>query len=410
MLYRRAMSHRLLAALALPFFLTAACVESDDKGPEEEVPGEGKDDSFAKPTYHGDIGLNTFPAPEATLTATERHHTWTFSLTDNASVHAFTGPSLTGRMVIDTVLYLYKQKADGSWGAYLARNDDYQGSLFSSLTRNLGAGTYRILVKGYAASTRGQFSAHVECEGAGCAAAPTCLFGTTFGELLENPAVGVTGDRQLRVTDPLSPLDQQRIILAVQQSSHTDVMTVAEAFDAVDQNVIRRVDLYDETGARAFVAFEYGAGDNSYGAVFAYGSTELVSQIHDGDLLECTAVAETCALGGNWYDTRNNGSFTRISTNVVTAASQLSGVDATNALAAIRVAYAESTSLADGLTRIDGDTLNVVDLRDNATSVVIRAYEYGAGDNSYGAIYRANTAERVATIVDLTYYDCSLFR
>lgn len=404
------MSYRLLAALALPLLFTTACVETDDKGPEEELPGEGKDDSFAKPTYHGDIGLNTFPAPEAILTAPERHHTWTFSLTGNASVHAFTGPSLTGRMVIDTVLYLYKQKADGSWGAYLARNDDYQGSLFSSLTRNLGAGTYRILVKGYAASTRGQFSAHVECEGAGCTPPPSCLFGTTFGELLESPNVAVTGDRQLHVTDPLSTLDGNRIILAVQQSSHTDVTTVAEAFAAVDQNVIRRVDLYDETGARAFVAFEYGAGDNSYGAVFAYDSTELVSQIHDGDLLECTAVAETCALGGDWYATRNSGAFTRISSNVVTAASQLSGVDATNALAAIRVAYPESTSLADGLTRIDEDTLNVVDLRDNATSVVVRAYEYGAGDNSYGAIYRANTAERAATIVDLTYYDCSLFR
>ncbi|MBK7073225.1 MAG: hypothetical protein IPH44_13065 [Myxococcales bacterium] len=400
------------ALLALPAVLPA-CVESDlDKGDEAEVPADGKLDSFARPTDHGAIGFDT-PA-EGVLSTTARYHTWTFALTGAAQIHAFTGPSLTSRYNVDTVLYLYKQRADGTWGPYLARNDDSQGAVWSSLTRDLGAGSYRILVKGYAASTRGQFSASVGCTGAGCAPANTCLFGATFGDLLASTAYAVTGDRELHASDfagvPADALDAVRVVRAVQQSAHTDVTTVAQAFAAVDQQVIRRVDIYDEAGARAFVALEYGAGDNSYGAVFAYGSAAVVSKIHDGDLEACTPRAQTCALGADWSATRASADFTRISANVVTSAGQLTGADATDALAAIRVAYADATSLADGLTRIDGRTLNVVDLRHAATGTTVRAFEYGAGDNSYGAIFKAGTTERLASIVDLTYYDCAFAR
>lgn len=383
-----------------------------DKGVESALSADGKLDSFDRPTEHGVIAFGS--APEAQLSSTEKFHMWTFSLTGSAQIRAFTGPSLTGRQNVDTVLYLYQRKANGTWGSYIAKNDDNGSSLWSSVTKNLGAGTYRILVKGYADSTRGRFSAHVDCSGAGCAAPPppppACLFGTTFGELLESTAYTVTGDRRLHATDSLSALDQQRVVLAVQQSSHTDVTTAAEAFARVDQQEIRRVDLYDATGARAFVAFEYGAGDNSYGAVFGYNSTALVTNIHDGDLENCTARPQTCALGGDWYETRNSGAFTIASSRTITAASQLSGVEATNALAAIRVAYADATSLANGLTRIDGRTLNVINLVHTASNARVTTFEYGAGDNSYGAIFKTGTSERVASIVDLTYYDCSLAR
>jgi len=337
---------RWVPVLLLATALAPACAELDssDKGDEEELPSDGKLDSFAHPTEHGPIA---FGAPvDAALSSTARYLTWTFALTGDASIHTFTGPALTSRKVIDTVLYLYKQKADGTWGAYIARNDAAGGSLFSTIDKNLGAGTYRVLVKGYAASTVGQFSITVGCTGAGCAAPVTCLFGSTFGDLLAGTAYTITGDRELHVTDPLSALDQARVIAAVHESSHTDVTTVEQAFAAVDGQVIRRVDIYDGTGGRAYVAFEYGAGDNSYGAVFGYGSATVVSQIHDGDLYQCTARAQTCALGPDWSTTRTGGAFTQISANVVTAAGQLAGADATDALAAIRVAYPEATSAA----------------------------------------------------------------
>ena len=36
------------------------------------------------------------------------------------------------------------------------------------------------------------------------------------------------------------------------------------------------------------VAIEFGAGDNSYGAVFSGGTTRIVARIQDGDLAGCT--------------------------------------------------------------------------------------------------------------------------
>lgn len=398
------MRRPVIAVLAV-LLVSSACADDPGKGEEEEVPTDGKLDSFARPTDHGAIGFGD--RPEATLTATERHHTWTFALTGPASIHAFTGTSVTSRMTVDTVLYLYRQRADGSWGRYLARNDDADGTLYSSLRRDLDAGTYRVLVKGYSAAERGPFAVQVDCAGAGCAAPSTCLFGDTFGELLAGTGGVITGDRALVATDWLSPLDAERIVLAVQQSAHTDVTTVAEAFAAVDGQTIRRVDLYDEPGARAFVAFEYGAGDNSYGAVFGYGSTALVASIHDGDLIPCSARAQVCALGPDWGATRADADFLRTGTRSVTTAGQLTGADADAALAAIRVAYDDASSLADGLTRVDGGTLEVIDLTHAPTGTAIRAFSYGAGDNSYGALFRAGTTERLASIVDLTYYDCA---
>jgi hypothetical protein len=56
----------------------------------------------------------------------------------------------------------------------------------------------------------------------------------------------------------------------------------------VDEQEVRRVWFTHPASGREFVAYEYGAGDNSYGAFFARDALEVASQIHDGDLLECT--------------------------------------------------------------------------------------------------------------------------
>src|SRR5690242_16765574 len=102
----------------------SACLDDGalDKGVESADPVDDlAADSFAKPTTHGAIAFGT--APEATLTAAEKFHEWTFALTGPAQLRAFTGPATGGRAV-DTVLYLYKRTATGTWGSYIAKNDD----------------------------------------------------------------------------------------------------------------------------------------------------------------------------------------------------------------------------------------------------------------------------------------------
>lgn len=391
-------------ALAVVPFLLLAC--DDAKGPEENLPEDGKLDSFRTPTDHGAISFGA--AVSAKLTATEQHHTWTLTLSGPAQLHAFTS-RVPHAASIDTVLYLYKRTATG-WGSYIERNDDDGRNHWSSIDRALDAGEYRVLVKGYAASTKGLFNLTVDCDGAGCSAAPTCLFGATYGDIAGNPNLVVSSSQRLTSPAGLSELDKQRIIIALHQSTHTDVTTVEEAFAAADQGEVNVVRLYEPAAARTYTAIEYGAGDNSYGAIFYWDTTNLVSRIHDGDLEACTVKPEVCLVGSSWGELKTNPAFTEISSRVVTSASQLSGVPAQQALAAIRVAYEDATDLADGLTRVDDNQVNVHTLKHATSGASIDVFEYGAGDNSYGAVFRAGTLTTAAEIHDLDFYGCALFQ
>jgi len=300
-----AVADALLSALATMKALSFAfaCValggcfaEELEKGDEDEAPSvDGKDDSFQAPTDHGAIGWSV-PAG-ATLAATAKFHAWDFTLSGDAKIVMTTGKQTAGGKMVDTVLYLYKEGAT-SWGPYIARNDDAGDSLWSKITRNLGAGHYRALVKGYAATTTGKFALKVECTGAGCAPpAPACLLGSTYGEWRDSPDYTTFRQETLTAASALERLEPDQIILAVQQSSHTDVTTVAEAFDRVDGNEINIVERQHEATGQIIVGLEYGAGDNSYGALFYSGTLELASPIHDGDLLDCTFVPPGAQVG-----------------------------------------------------------------------------------------------------------------
>src|SRR5687767_5456772 len=62
----------------------------------------------------------------------------------------------------------------------------------------------------------------------------------------------------------LSALERAQIIRAVQESAHTDVTTIEEAFDRVDEDLINRDVRRDSFNNQFYVRIEYGAGDNSY--------------------------------------------------------------------------------------------------------------------------------------------------
>jgi hypothetical protein len=384
----------------------AACMD-DAKEAEEDIPVDGKLDSMKSPTDHGAAAFGV--AASSQLTAAQGFHTWTFTLTGAADIHAFTGQSGPGHGP-DTVLYLYK-KGPAGWGSYVARNDDAGGTRFSSLTRSLPAGEYRALVKGLTARTRGKFAFEVDCAGAGCAAPlpPGCLFGATFNDARNgNPSVRMQVESTFTSPDGMLELDRQRVILAMHESSHVDVTTIEAAFAAADQHQINIFRFWEPLAARTYTAIEYGAGDNSYGGIYYWNTTDRVSSIHDGDLENCTVSARRCLLGSTYNDLRSGGAATVVSTKVVKTAAALSGVAADQALAAIRVAYADATSLADGFTKIDARTLNVTTFRLTEGGAVVDAYEYGAGDNSYGEVFKGGSLDVAAAINDGDLYGCAV--
>jgi len=398
-------------ALASVLAVVAAtgCLEAG-KPDEEELLVEdgGKADSQRKPTEHGEIAFGT---PElSALTASERYHAWTFELSGDARVELTTSYAVRGQRRTDTVLYLYKESPRG-WGAYIARNDDYGSTTYSKLVRELGAGRYRALVKGHLASTMGKFKLTALCDGPGCAEA-SCVFGTTYGELFAQPALTVVNQRVITpATLPmLNAEERQHVVDAVRQSSHTDVTTPEEAIMRVDQQEMNVVYVAEPAAQRMFVAFEYGAGDNSYGAIFSRIDGAMVTNIHDGDLEHCAVKRETCLLSEDWSELRSDPAFTRTSTRVITAASQLTGIESQQALDTFVHSYgADVTSVADGLALADGNQLNVVAFTHVATGTQVTVFEHGAGDTSVGVIYYTGELRRAGTIDDLYIGNCTLF-
>ncbi|MEZ4268542.1 MAG: proprotein convertase P-domain-containing protein [Myxococcota bacterium] len=119
-------------------------------------------------------------------------------------------------------------------------------------------------------------------------AAAACVLGSTWREALRAPGILVGERRVVTSADGLDSLAQAQLVLAVQASSHTDVTTAAEALARVDGQEINVVGLFDGTHGRAYVGYEYGAGDNSYGRIFEFGTTVDVARIQDGDLVGCS--------------------------------------------------------------------------------------------------------------------------
>lgn len=159
---------RLLASvlIAPTLLISTGCLGADDqKGDEDDELVDGKADSFGNPTEHGVL---TFGSPSrASFTDTSGFHSWTFTLTDNASVVLKTVLETAN---LDTVVYLYKRTSPtGSWGAYIAKNDDESSHTAASrVAQALDAGEYRVIVKTYKRTQRGTFSLAGTCSGAGC--------------------------------------------------------------------------------------------------------------------------------------------------------------------------------------------------------------------------------------------------
>jgi hypothetical protein len=110
-----------------------------------------------------------------------------------------------------------------------------------------------------------------------------CAFGLTFRDLTRSPTVYVaerTQRTRAQVTDPLT----QAQVLAAARVAYTEAATVDAAFASVDQGVVNVLHVWEGTRGEPYTVIEYGAGDNSYGGVFAYGSDALLVQIQDGDL------------------------------------------------------------------------------------------------------------------------------
>jgi hypothetical protein len=240
---------------------------------------------------HGLVALGS--TMESELSRASSVHRWQFTLSGRADVALRTEASVAsqpGDREVDTVLVLQRIE-DGGARSWLAQNDDAPGTRYSRIERGLPGGRYELEVHGFTPRVRGRFAVVTGCTGEGCPRPePRCLFGDVFSDLRSHPSLSIASEVWITAPEQLvSELERSQLVLAVQQSTHTDVTSASEAIAVVDQGEVRRLELHD--ASTTYLAFEYGAGDNSYGAIFVAGSTEVQASIHDGDLIDCRLLA-----------------------------------------------------------------------------------------------------------------------
>jgi hypothetical protein len=283
--------------------LSACAVGDVASGPNEEFAGHALEitSTEARPLPLGGESL-------IELTRATRVHIFEFELTGQARLE-LAGTLLAYDAPIDMSLELSRVTQRGRKLIVRERAELTEQDHALLLRQVLHAGRHRLVVSAAAAPrTPGHgrelrdFMATLallgSCTGAGCPApvlpedpSAGCLFGAVFSDIRSNPALSLRSEVWLRDVLALDALTAEQLLRAVQQSSHTDVTTAAEALARVDQQEVRRIELTEVASGREFVVYEYGVGDNSYGAFFARDAAEVVASIHDGDLLDCQVAA-----------------------------------------------------------------------------------------------------------------------
>ncbi|MEM9861907.1 MAG: hypothetical protein AAF938_09845 [Myxococcota bacterium] len=129
----------------------AACgsEEATAKAPAAPL-ASGKADGSLEIVDQGPIALGEDAGEDL---APDLAHSWTFELTEAQTVRFTT----SGAERVDTVLYLTQGEAE------LATDDDGGEGLFSNLEADLEAGTYEIVVGGYANRQTGSFALQTAC-------------------------------------------------------------------------------------------------------------------------------------------------------------------------------------------------------------------------------------------------------
>lgn len=115
-----------------------------------------------------------------------------------------------------------------------------------------------------------------------------CVFGERYPDLFSSAdAIVVLGRRTFDAASSLTPLQKDQVLEAVRATAYDDVASLEEAFDAIDEGLVHMAELWDASNRKAFTVYEVGAGDNSFGAVFAQGTLEKAATINDGDFYGC---------------------------------------------------------------------------------------------------------------------------
>lgn len=115
-----------------------------------------------------------------------------------------------------------------------------------------------------------------------------CALGLTFGDIqapLSTIVITENTDIDAGNLAELDDVAKAQIERAFDLNDVIEADTLAERFDNVDEAFVNYLELWEGTNGQAYVAIEFGQGDNGFGAVFDWGTTDLAVQIVDSDLV-----------------------------------------------------------------------------------------------------------------------------
>lgn len=271
-------------------------VEDEAKGQAPAPPSlvDGKADATNGVVPRGTLTPGEEGALSETFTGKGEFHAYEIALVADAPVTLEVTQKGSSRK-LDTMLYIMGQgDKPGAYTELLASDDDSGWGALSRVRDFVpdATGTYLVLVGTFAFAERGAYRLKAECgEGNACApSAQACVFGDHYSEIFGGAAaLAITGRREITASSSVTSLEREQVFAAV-TSTYDEPTTYAQAVDIVDQGLINQTRIWDASNRRAYIAYEFGAGDNSYGAIVHADSNQLAALIQDGALVGCTAL------------------------------------------------------------------------------------------------------------------------
>ena len=389
-----------LLALNLGLF---ACESSNDKGIESELPIDGTADSWRSPTLHGELIFAQ--SNPASFEDDALYHAWDFSLEGRAELLLQVEQE---NLSFDTVMYLYQRDEDTlDWGSYMARNDDANDQLLSRLHLYLSAGNYRVMVKGYSKTLRGDFALRADHVGGGCQPVLECVFGEDINDLDQRStfdfgAWGVVDETNI---GDLSPIRAAQIVSGA-SAMEGQAMGLTEAVTYNDDAEIRVQDFSAAFGPD-YSIYTYYLGDTMVGFIFADGD-QIQAAVEDSDLYDCRPEddAGACLFGEMLWQMEESETLS-LSNEVILTAANLDTLSTTRrAQLEIGLAGHENqvVSFPEYWEQVDEGKIWMRDvLAADGRRFVL--FDFGQGDNSFGFVF--NEAELIlAMIGDGEIDDC----
>lgn len=294
-------------SLALALGGLSACASTDASDPskpaESEAPIDGKLDGLAAIDHHGLSFSRTPPSLAATATASDelnrlrRAHAWEFELSGEADIQLSMRAPGGASESLDTVMYLYRKDENGGWGRYIRRNDDdalnRSNPYLSAISEGgLGAGEYRVVIKGYDRSEAGEFTLKASCLGHGCVLGSTadCFDGEDVTFVQENERYTYDDGTPITQHVRTNQLLTSQILTAVRNHAallgdNVQINSVSDARAYVDRDSLEKWSFIDNVTGRWFTVIDFTMGDTVVGSVFESGTSDVVATVNDGQFL-----------------------------------------------------------------------------------------------------------------------------